>query len=187
MEFLKQVDPLLKSFWYLAIPVSLIFVALSIMTFLGPDAQEADEHAIAIPISHGPAFRLLSFRNFIHFLLGFSWTGISLYNYIDHKSVLIIMSVIVGASFVVLFFFLMRQINQFSEDIVSGAENTVDKTGSVNKWIPGHKTGKGKVKISMHGDMLEMEALTEQESIEPGARVRIVGLEDHRLVLVEKI
>ena len=43
MEFFEHLDPLLRTFWYIAIPVSLIFVVQTIMTFVGADATDGNE------------------------------------------------------------------------------------------------------------------------------------------------
>jgi hypothetical protein len=42
MEYLNQLEPLLRMFWFVAIPVSIIFVIQTIMTFLGTDAHNGD-------------------------------------------------------------------------------------------------------------------------------------------------
>jgi hypothetical protein len=64
------------------------------MTFLGLSDGETDMDSdtgdVELP------FEIFTLRNLINFLLGFSWTGISFYNSIENKTVLIIISVIVG-------------------------------------------------------------------------------------------
>jgi len=75
MEFLNGLDPFLQVLWYIAIPVSLIFVIQSIMTFIGIDGLEADFDG-SFDGAQAP-FQLFSFRNLINFLLGFSWAGIT--------------------------------------------------------------------------------------------------------------
>jgi len=40
MEFLESLDPLLKTFWFIAIPTSIIFIIQSVMTFTGMDSSE---------------------------------------------------------------------------------------------------------------------------------------------------
>jgi hypothetical protein len=41
METLENLDPLLRTFWYIAIPTSLIFVIQTVMTFMGTDATHS--------------------------------------------------------------------------------------------------------------------------------------------------
>jgi membrane protein implicated in regulation of membrane protease activity len=187
MEFLHGLDPLLKSLWYIAIPVSLIFVVQSLLTFMGADTHDGLSADFDSDLNgQETPFQLFSLRNLINFLLGFSWSGISLYSVIDNKVLLIFAAIIIGAGFVALFFLLMRQINRFAEDNSFRIENTVGKTGSVYLGIPGHKSGKGKVQISVNGTFHELEAFTEQERIETGSLVKVLRTEGNQLV-VEKI
>jgi hypothetical protein len=94
MNFLENYAPLLKAFWYIALPVSLFFGLQTIITFLGLSDGETDMDSdtgdIDLP------FEIFTLRNLINFLLGFSWTGISFYNSIENKTILIIIAVIVG-------------------------------------------------------------------------------------------
>ncbi|MFN7273652.1 MAG: serine protease, partial [Bacteroidota bacterium] len=86
MEILENLDPLLKTFWYIAIPTSIIFILQTVMTFVGADATDGLEADFDGDLSGGDApFQLFSLRNLINFLLGFSWSGISLYNSISNK------------------------------------------------------------------------------------------------------
>ncbi len=40
MEFFEGMDMVLKTFWFIALPASLIFVIQTILTFLGADATD---------------------------------------------------------------------------------------------------------------------------------------------------
>ncbi|WP_315821886.1 hypothetical protein [Paraflavitalea speifideaquila] len=78
MELLNNLDPLLRIFWFVAIPASVIFLIQTIMTFAGADATDGIDADFDSNL-HGTdaPFQLFSLRNLINFLLGFSWTGIS--------------------------------------------------------------------------------------------------------------
>ena len=115
MEIFENLEPLLKSFWFVAIPASLIFVIQTVMTFMGTDSSDGLSADFDGDLSGGDApFQLFSLRNLINFLLGFSWTGISLYTAIPNKPVLIIIAFFVGALFVFLFFIIIRQVQNNS-------------------------------------------------------------------------
>ena len=43
MEFLEGLDTLLKTYWYIALPTSLIFAIQTLMTFIGVDASDGLE------------------------------------------------------------------------------------------------------------------------------------------------
>jgi hypothetical protein len=105
MEIFENLEPLLRIFWYVAIPASIIFIIQAIMTFLGSDTTDGLEADFDGDLVGADApFQLFSLRNLITFLLGFSWTGISFYASISNKPILIILSLIVGILFVLLFF-----------------------------------------------------------------------------------
>ena len=98
MNFLENYEPLLKAFWYIALPVSLFFALQTIMTFVGLSDGETDMDSDTGD-SDLP-FEIFTLRNLINFLLGFSWTGISFYDSITNKMILIAISVGVGLLFV---------------------------------------------------------------------------------------
>ena len=70
MEILENLDPILKTFWYVAIPTSIIFILQTVMTFVGADATDGLEADFDGDLSGGDApFQLFSLRNLINFLL----------------------------------------------------------------------------------------------------------------------
>ena len=110
MEFFDNLEPLLRSFWYIALPASAIFLIQSVMTFAGADSH--GDVSDTDTVTHEGDFQLFSVRNMINFLLGVSWTGISCYDYISNPFVLIALSVVVGSVFVY-FFFLISGLDFF--------------------------------------------------------------------------
>jgi membrane protein implicated in regulation of membrane protease activity len=183
MELLESLPTLLKSFWYIAIPTSLIFLIQTIITFSGLDVADGfdtDFHADA----HDGDFQLFSLRNLINFLLGFSWTGISFYSTIgEHTWFLIILSLVVGVLFVLLFFFVIKQVQKLAEDNSFKITNTLNKTAEVYLTIPEYKTGKGKIMISVNGSFHELEAMTEQSKISSGTVVKVIKIENNILIV----
>lgn len=185
MDFLENNEPLLKAFWYIALPVSIFFLLQTITTFVGLSGAEAD--ADTEGIDGDMPFEVFTLRNLINFLLGFSWTGISFYQSISNKMILIGVAVLVGVFFVGLFFLLIKQILKLSEDNSFKLENTLHKTAEVYLTIPEAKSGKGKIQVSVNGAFHELDAITfSTEKLPSGSTVKVVGVEDH-LVVVEKI
>nr|WP_121273564.1 NfeD family protein [Pedobacter schmidteae] len=188
MDYFNTLEPLLRAFWFIAIPVSLIFIVQTVMTFLGVDSADGIDADFDGNLDHADApFQLFSFRNLINFLLGLSWTGISFYQLISNRPLLIILSVAVGIGFVLLFFVIIRQIQKLAEDNTFKIEKALHKSGSVYLRIPAQRSGSGKIQVSVNGSFKEIEAITEQESIESGASIRIIKIENPNLVVVEKI
>jgi len=185
MEFLEGLDPLLKSYWYIALPVSLFFLLQTIMTFIGLSGGETD-----IDSDSGDTdlpFEIFTLRNLINFLLGFSWTGISLYDSIENKLILILISVAVGILFIGIFFILIKQILKLGEDNSFKFENTINQTATVYLTIPEAKSGVGKVQVSVNGSYHELQAMTEaSEKITTGSVVKIKNVENN-ILIVEKL
>ena len=186
MNFLENYEPLLKAFWYIALPISLFFGLQTITTFVGLSGSETDADSNGGDSGELP-FEIFTLRNLINFLLGFSWTGISFYNAIENKNVLIAVAVLVGISFVAIFFFIIKQVLKLSEDNSFKIENTLHKTAEVYLTIPESKSGKGKVQISVNGSFHELDAVTlSNEKIPTNAVVKVVAIED-TLLIVERI
>jgi len=185
MNFLENYEPLLKAFWYIALPVSIFFGLQTIATFIGLGDSETDADSDSGDSGDMP-FELFTLRNLINFLLGFSWTGISFYNKFENKTTLIVISVLVGLAFVAVFFILIKQILKLSEDNSFKIENTLNKSADVYLTIPENKSGKGKVQISVNGAFHELDAMTSNaEKIPSGSVVKVVTIENN-ILIVEK-
>jgi hypothetical protein len=188
MEIIENLEPLLKTFWFVAIPSSIIFIIQTIMTFVGLDSSDGMEADFDGDLSGADApFQLFSLRNLINFLLGFSWTGISFYTTILNKPLLISLSLAVGVLFVYLFFIIIRQMQKLAEDNSFKIVNTLHKTAEVYLTIPENKTGKGKIMISINGAFHELAAMTENEKIQTGSVVKVVKIENDNILIVETI
>ncbi|WP_445747604.1 NfeD family protein [Polaribacter sp.] len=188
MEIFEGLDTLLKTFWFVAIPTSVIFIIQTIMTFMGADASDGVEADFNGDFDGTDApFQLFSLRNMINFLLGFSWTGISFYTTITNKPLLIIISLAVGIVFVLLFFVIIKQVQKLAEDNSFKIENTLHKSAEVYLTIPENKKGKGKIMISVNGAYHELEAMTENDKIPSGSVVKVVKIENNNILIVELI
>lgn len=187
MNFFEQFDPMLRMYWYIALPVSLVFIIQSILTFLGTDASDGLEADFEGDMAADGPFQLFSLRNLINFLLGFGWSGISLWNSFENKTLLIIVSVLVGLVFLFAFFFIIKQLMKLQEDNSFKIKSTLNKTGTVYITIPTNKTGSGKIQISIKGSVQELHAATNGEEIPSGTLVKVIDIIDDNLLIVEKI
>ena len=188
MEFFSNLEPLLRTFWFIAIPVSVVFLIQAVMTFVGMDSSDGVEADFDADLDHGDApFQLFSFRNLTNFLLGFSWTGVSFYQAVDNKVVLVLLAALIGGTFVAAFFFMIQQIQKLAEDNSFRIENTLNQVCAVYLTIPEKKSGRGKVQVSVRGSFHELDAITDNEKIESSTMVRIVRIENSNLVVVEKL
>ncbi|OUL62510.1 serine protease [Flavobacterium sp. AJR] len=188
MEMLENLDPLLRAFWFVAIPTSVIFIIQTILSFIGADSFHGLDADFDTDLGGtDEQFHLFSLRNLINFLLGFSWTGISFYATVPNKTLIVILALLVGIVFVFLFFIIIKQLQKLAEDNSFKIINTLNKTAEVYLIIPESKKGKGKIMISVNGAFHELEAMTEKNTIASGAVVKVVKIENDNILIVETI
>ena len=188
MEILQNLDPLLRTFWYIVIPVSLFFIIQTIMTFVGGGDTGDISADIDGDVGFGNSLGdLFSLRSLINFLLGFSWGGIALFSVISNKSMLITVAALIGLGFVIIFFLILQQLFKLAKDGSFKMEDALNKTGEVYLTIPAHRDGKGKVLISVGGSVRELDAMTDGlESLYNTTAVKVVKIENN-ILIVEKI
>lgn len=190
MDIFNDLDPLLRIFWFIAIPVSIIFIIQTIMTFMGGDASDGLDADFDGDFAHDGAdgpLQVFSLRNLVNFMLGFSWAGIAFFRSIENHGLLITVALLCGLVFFFLFFFIIKQLQKLAEDNSFRMSDTLNKTAEVYLTIPANKSGKGKVLVSVHGSTRELEAMTEKaEEIKSGGVVKIIRFESD-IVIVESI
>ena len=185
MDFLANADIYLKTFWYIAIPVTAIFIIQTILTFVGSADLDIDSE---FDTSHiDSPMELFTLRNMINFLIGFSWGGICFYTSIVNKIILVIVAVLIGVIFVTLFFYIIQQIKKLEEDNTFDIQNIIGLTADVYLRIPENLSDKGKIQVSYKGTVHELEAVTEGNKIQTGDKVQILDIQSDNIVLVKKI
>ena len=183
-EFFLNMDITLQVYWYIAIGASVFFILQTIVTFIGGGGGDVDIDVDADVDDAGSPFHFFSLRNLVSFLLGFGWTGVSLYKSIGSQWVLLVIAILVGLLFIAIFFFVIRTLLKLSENNSFKMEDTLGKTGDVYIQIPANKSGKGKVFVSVRGSTHELSAITEDEELlKVGTLVRIVKVEDKTLIV----
>ncbi len=186
---LQDLDPLLQIFWYIAIPVSLLFIIQTIVTFVGGgDAGDfiADTDSDA---GFGDSLGdLFSLRSLVNFLIGFSWSGIALYNMIIDDAILITVCMFIGIAFGVIFFIILRQLLKLAHDGSFRITDALHKTAEVYLTIPANRAGKGKVLVSVRGSVRELDAMTEgAETLLNTTTVKVVKIENDNILIVERV
>lgn len=186
MDFINDASPVIQSFWYIAIPSTVIFLIQTLMTFMGSDASDglSADFQSDVAESTGP-FQLFSFRNLINFLLGFSWTGIAYSSVITHQFLLISAALVSGLAFVGIFFLAMNQLQKLAEDNTFQIEKTLEKIATVYIHIPGDGES-GKIQVSVQGAIHEINALSGEGPIPSGSKVKVTRIISESLVEVSK-
>ena len=123
VEWWSSLSTLMKALWGITLSASLIFVIQTIMTFLGADSDfDTDfsgDFSGDVPgdisgdfagdgADAGSGMGLLTFRNFINFMLGFGWTAVLLRGSIQSNTLLFTIAIIVGVILVILVMLLFK-------------------------------------------------------------------------------
>lgn len=184
-DFFTGMSVLQQAFWYSALLSSIIFSLQTILTFVGVESSDleadfdGDFHHVDAP------FEWFTFRNLINFLLGFGWTGVAFFGEMNDY-LLVALATLVGLIFVAIFFIIIKQFLKLQEDNTFQMEKTIGKTAEVYLKIPAHKSGTGKIQVSINGSFHELNAVTEGEEILSGESVKIINTEN-KILIVEKI
>ena len=203
-------DATMQIFWACAIAASVVFIIQNALMLLGLGGMDADVDADVstdfdvhadgdADVSTGHSghegtlgsagiFSLFTLRNFINFFLGFGWGGISLAPVVHSKALLVLLSFAIGVLFVAVFAVLMRMMLKLEKSGNFKIQDCVGQTASVYLRIPGNHSGAGKVQISIHGSVYELNAFTDSpEQLATGSRVKVIDVIDSGSLLVSPL
>jgi len=191
LEWWNNISAFEKTFWYFAVPFTVILSIQFILTFLGFDGVETDiddlDDLDAIDDADFMAgFRLFTLRNFIIFFTGFGWAGICAIHAGLNEIITIIVAFLVGLflMFAVAFiFFLMTKLTEKGNVTLSNALNAF---GQVYLPIPPNRSGVGKVQIIIQGSLREVEAMTDGELLPTCTPIKVTEVVNAGLLIVSK-
>ncbi len=188
-------DAALKFYWVVAIGASVIFLVQMVFTLIGIGDTDADAGTAADlsfdsngdTLDTGGAIQLFSVRNVVNFLIGVGWGGVCFWNVFENKHLVTIVSFICGLAFVVAFLWMFRMLMKLQRSGNFQIQACVGMTCSVYLRIPARRKGVGKVQISYHGSVLELDALTDGDFLPTGSKVKVVEVIDGHSLLVEAL
>ncbi len=181
----QELDPMMKVFWGCAIVASVIFLIQFILTMFGMDHSDMDVDFDGDgTMDLGDGINLFTMKNFINFFIGFGWAGVCLRDSISSNTLLILVAVLVGVLFVAMFVLIYKQMRKFEKNGAYKIEDCLDKSATVYLRIPAGCQGKGKIQISLNGSVLEIDALTDEDEIASGQKVKVVEIIDGETVKV---
>lgn len=182
-QFLQA--PMYYIYWGIAILASLVFTIQTIMLFVGFDT-DADFGGgdVAFDVD---GLALVSVKTVSCFLLGFGWSGVILAPFFENGWIVALISLGVGALFMLGAWILLKQVLTLSQDNTFHADKIVGYTADVYLRIPADADKSGKVMVSYEGSLHELQAFNaSEEDIPTGAKVRIVEVIDDATVRVQR-
>lgn len=188
----EQLDTPMKFYWVLAGTTSVIFIIQMALTFIGLGDTDATfdfdtdvDASAGDTLDVGGALQLFSVRNIINFLLGLGWGGICLNSFIENRLLLALAAILTGVAFVVVFFFVLKKMRGLESNGAFRIADCVDQVCDVYLRIPAHRGGQGKVQVSFGGSVQEIAAVTDDDAIPSGSKVRVMELVDEHTVRVK--
>ena len=171
-------------YWGAAIVASAVFVVQTLSLFIGFDTDH--DFSGGDTDFDADGLNLISVKTVACFILGFGWTGVIFYDFIDNKFWLMALSFLVGLVFMVLIAFLLRQVLRLSQDNTFRVEKTLGHVAEVYLSVPATPGKNGKIIVSIEGSLHELLAVTTHTAdLQTGSRVRIVEVIDEDTVRVE--
>ena len=213
IEWWNSLDTAMKVLWAVTLSASLVFVIQTVMTFLGAAGDSdfdinsdfdtdapGDLADGSVDVGGGPdtgghdavhpgtGMNLLTFRNFVNFLIGFGWTAILLKNSVPATGLRLLIAIVVGMVLVILVMLLFKWLTDMQESgNINVYKSAVDSQGTVYLTIPGERAGEGKVQITINNAVREYAALTDGPTLKTGTRIRVVEVVSPTTLLVEEI
>jgi hypothetical protein len=169
----------MNNIWYLIVPVTLIYLAQIITTFMGMDGYDgidADfDSDLEIEDGEGP-LQLFTVKNALAFLLGLSWGYLIA---IEEMHTGPLAAVFIGAALgaviialqMSLFFFMHR----LESKNIPSLSSAVGQTGNVYLRIPAD--GTGKVTVTVNGAKRVLDARSISGEIPTGSAVTITEVD----------
>ena len=211
IDWWNSLEPAMKVLWAVTLSASLVFVIQTVMTFLGAagdtdfdintdmdTAGPSDMGDGSVDVGAdvetgesghlGTGMNLLTFRNFINFLIGFGWTAILLKDSIPATGLRMLIAILVGIVLVAIVMLLFKWLTDMQQSgNINVFKSAVDCEGTVYLTIPGERAGEGKVQITINNAVREYAAVTDGPTLKTGQRIRVVEAVSSNTLLVEEI
>ena len=211
IDWWNSLEPAMKVLWAVTLSASLVFVIQTVMTFLGAagdtdfdintdmdTAGPSDVGDGSVDVGAdvetgesghlGTGMNLLTFRNFINFLIGFGWTAILLKDSVPAIAPRMLIAILVGVALVAIVMLLFKWLTDMQQSgNINVFKSAVDCEGTVYLTIPGERAGEGKVQITINNAVREYAAVTDGPTLKTGQRIRVVEVVSANTLLVEEI
>ena len=202
-EWWESLTNIEQIFYVIAVVSTLILFIQLILNLIGLAGHDVDMdvgHVDAIDMPDDVAFEhpdlaqhssglgLISYRTVTAFFVGFGWAGVVMLRSKAPVGLSIPIAVFIGIFFVLVVFYLMREIYKLSETGNIDFRNAIGQTGTVYLPIPPKGKGAGQVQVKIQNRLRELSAVTNgDEELPARAPVKVVKLIGNTTLVVEKL
>ena len=176
-------------FWIIAIPATVIFLLLLILTVFGGDADTDVDTDVDGDLADGDSipFQFLSLKNIVAFFTVFGWSGIGFIQTGMASWLVIVLATLCGIVMMVMMATLFYFMSKLAESGTLKMKNAIGKLGEVYLVIPAKRRGMGKVQLNVQGSMRTLDAITDDEdSIPTSSIINVKDVIDDHILLVSK-
>ena len=189
-ELLADLSSIERTYWFIALIGSAIFVIIFILTFIGGtgDADMADDATSFESDDGGVGFQFFTFKNVIAFFTIFGWTGVvCLENGLGNLTT-VALATIAGLIMMVITSSIFYYMSKLAQSGTLKIANAVGLIGEVYLPIGAKRSKVGKIQIKVQGSLRELEAITDSETdLATTSIVKVKEVVSAELLLVEKI
>jgi hypothetical protein len=183
----NELSGTLQLFWGIALVASVLLLIQFAMSILGADSDaDFDDGSIDID-GVDVDFTVFSVRSILAFFTFFGWGGVFMLQEGADIWVALMVAVIAGFAAMFIVAYLMFWFSRMTESGTFDPSSILLSQGEVYLPIPGAREGKGKVHIIIGKGMKEMDAMTDEEELETGKKIRVIQVLDSNTLLVESL
>lgn len=184
MNWFEALGPSLQLFWGISLVSSIIFAFQLLMTLFGFDSG-ADTDVSEIDLDG--EFSLFSLRSIVAFLLFFGWTGVMVLKGGGSLTRAVTLGGIAGTVAMVIIAYLLYQMYKMEESGTISLQSAIGQEGEVYIPIPSNLNGKGKIQIEVENKLMELTAVTNNNKLSTGKKVKVLDVLEKNILLVEAL
>ena len=176
-------------FWGVSLFFSVLFIFQFVINLIGlgvdldTDTDTDLDHSAHID----PGFTWLSVRGIIAFFTFFGWAGVIVLGKGGLLLTALVVGLVSGMLAMALVGYLLYLFGQQTQEGNYHIDEALYQSAEVYLSIPALKSGMGKVMIQLGNGLREVDAVTEGKTLVNGTMVRVIGILDDRVLLVEEL
>lgn len=176
-------------FWILAVPATLIFLVLLVLTIFGGDTDIDVDTDVDGDIADGDSipFQFISLKNIVAFFAVFGWSGIGFIHSGLASWLVVLLALLCGLLMMFMMASLFYLMSRLAESGTFKMKNAIGKLGEVYLVIPAKRGGMGKVQLTVQGSLRTLDAITDDlEKIPTSSIIEVLDVIDDQILLVKK-
>ncbi|MFN0130937.1 MAG: hypothetical protein ACKVW3_00140 [Phycisphaerales bacterium] len=166
-----------------------LFRVVMLLTGGGHHDVAADAHFDTGDAHHdsGGDFQILSIQSVAAFMMGFGWGGLGALKGTSWSwAISVAVAVACGVAMVWLLAILLKGMSELQSSGTVRLDSTVGREGEVYLSVPSNREGTGQVRVSLTDRQRIFNAVSENEPLPTGTRVRIISANTDNTVTVAR-